>query len=130
MANDSGNQTLRVKPGDGAATGGGLDAGTDKEQTNREASSGVETKENSVQAKTGAGGTSVDANTAETYGAGEPENFDGNVRGTNAKKDSDAKTGMGLLNEETGTSSSGASRTGEVTKEKGKDSEAQAAKNK
>lgn len=36
---DDGNQELRVRPGDGTATG--VDAGTDQEQTNRKPSSGV-----------------------------------------------------------------------------------------
>ncbi|MDQ4121209.1 MAG: hypothetical protein M3209_07170 [Acidobacteriota bacterium] len=39
MAQEEGNQELRVRPGSGASIG--VDAGTDTEQTNREPSSGV-----------------------------------------------------------------------------------------
>ena len=41
MAEQEGNQELRVEEGSGASGGGGLDAGTDNEQTNRTPSSGV-----------------------------------------------------------------------------------------
>lgn len=118
MANED-NQTLKVQPGGGATTGAGLDAGTDKEQVNREANDDAKEENRKTKTDSGAGGTSIKADTAETYGAGEPENLaggttSGGATGTTGRGTGEDTTG---LSGDTDISSRGAPRTGEVTKE-------------
>ena len=74
MTDESGKQKLGVQSGTGATTG--VDAGTNQEQTNRRTTDQQQDNK-PVKTGTGAGGTSITANTAATYGAGDPENSTG-----------------------------------------------------
>lgn len=117
MADESGNQNLGVKHETGASTAAGLDGGTDTEQTNREPSSGVENPRK-TKTSSGAGGTSINADTAETYGAGDPENSSGGSVTSSGAAGSAGRgvdTGHGITDtSETDSMTSGASRTREV----------------
>jgi hypothetical protein len=120
MADESGNQNLGVRHETGAATAAGLDGGIDRDQTEREPASGVQ-DDKETKTSSGAGGTSINANTAETYGAGDPENFTGGSvtsSGAAGGTGRGADTGHGITDaSETDPMSSGASRTAEVDSE-------------
>ena len=120
MADESGKQKLGVRHETGAATAAGLDGGTDREQTEREPSSGVK-DDKETKTSSGAGRTSINANTAETYGAGDPENSAGGSvtsSGAGGSTGRGADTGHGITDaSETDPMSSGASRTGEVDRD-------------
>lgn len=120
MADESGKQKLGVRHETGASTAAGLDGGTNTDQTSREPSSGV-TNDKETKTSSGAGGTSINADTAETYGAGDPENSAGGSvtsSGAAGSTGRGADTGHGITRaSETDPMTSGASRTKEVDRE-------------
>ena len=119
---EQGNQTLQVESGTGASAGGGLDAGTDAEQTNRQPSedsldeneSSPTTDVRDVVSATATATDDYDYSNDSGYGAGDPRNAAGGSTSGGAGSGVDfPKTNQPDSDIVTG----GASNTGEVTRD-------------